>query len=172
LLDTGNELGLKDTRLTRDVAIRIISALHTDNRIAIMQFATADLCKVDHDRAAIDKVLKTKLNSGKSSRLANAIAAAPISSKTRRRHASYRLITDGVNAPGGQVTMTSALKQLNSMQVSVHIVSYTCWRGRLCNSNQSDSWRRRRAARCQPASNPVLTAILRCRPNHRTPGSK
>jgi VWFA-related protein len=128
LLDTGNELGLKDTKLTRDAALRIISALHAGDRIAIMQFATRPelLQSWTTDRAAIAKVLKTKLNSGKSSRLANAIAAA--SDQFKDTPAGTRhivLITDGVNAPGGQVTMTSALKQLNSMQVSVHIVSYT-----------------------------------------------
>src|SRR5712671_2922398 len=40
LLDTGNALGLKDTNLTRQVAMRIISTLQAGNRIAVMQFAT------------------------------------------------------------------------------------------------------------------------------------
>ncbi len=138
LLDTGNELGLKDTKLTRDVAMRIISALHPDNRIAIMQFTTKPelLQSWTTDRAAIAKVLKTKLNPGKSSRLANAIAAA--SDQFKDTPAGTRhivLITDGVNAPGGQVTMTSALKQLNSIQVSVHIVSYTVLAGNEKNTN-------------------------------------
>jgi VWFA-related protein len=128
LLDTGNDLGLKNTNLTRDVAMRIISALNPGNRIAVMQFATKPelLQNWTRDRAALTKVLKTKLNSGKTSRLASAIAAA--SDQFKDTPAGTRhivLITDGVNAPGGQVTMSSALKQLNSMQVSVHIVSYT-----------------------------------------------
>ncbi len=64
LLDTGNALGLKDTNLTREVAMRIISTLQTDNRIAIMQFAARPelLQSWTTDRAAIAKVLKTKLN--------------------------------------------------------------------------------------------------------------
>lgn len=128
LLDTGNELGLKNTNLTRDVAMRIVSALHPGNRIAIMQFAVRPelLQSWTTDRAALAAVLKTKLNSGKTSRLANAIAAAADQFKDTpagTRH--IVLITDGVDAPGGRVTMTSALKQLNSIQVSVHIVSYT-----------------------------------------------
>jgi VWFA-related protein len=128
LLDTGNELGLKNTNLTRDVAMRIMSALPAGNRIAIMQFATKPelLQSWTTDKAAIAKVLKTKLNSGKTSRLASAIAAA--SDQFKDTPAGTRhivLITDGVNAPGGQINVTSALKQLNSIQVSVHIVSYT-----------------------------------------------
>jgi VWFA-related protein len=128
LLDTGNELGLKNTNLTREVAMRIISTLNPGNRIAVMQFATRPelLQSWTTDRAALAKVLKTKLNSGKTSRLANAIAAA--SDQFKDTPAGTRhivLITDGVDAPGGRVTMTSALKQLNSIQVSVHIVSYT-----------------------------------------------
>lgn len=128
LLDTGNALGLKNTNLTRDVAMRIVSALQPGNRIAIMQFATRPelLQSWTTDRAAIAKVLKTKLNSGKSSRLANAIAAASDEFKDTppgSRH--IVLITDGVDAPGGQVTMTSAMSQLNSIQASVHVISYT-----------------------------------------------
>jgi VWFA-related protein len=128
LLDTGNDLGLKNTNLTRDVAMRIISALNRDSRISVMQFATKPelLQNWTTDRAALAKVLKTKLNSGKISRLASAIAAA--SDQFKDTLAGTRhivLISDGVSAPGGQVTITSALKQMNSMQVSVHIVSYT-----------------------------------------------
>ena len=128
LLDTGNELGLKNTNLTREVAMRIIATLNAGNRIAIMQFATrAELLQSwTTDRAALAKVLKTKLNSGKNSRLANAIAAA--SDQFKDTPAGTRhivLITDGVEAPGGRLTMASALKQLNSIQISVHIVSYT-----------------------------------------------
>jgi len=128
LLDTGNTLGLKDTNLTRNAAMRIISALHAGDRIAIMQFANKPelLQSWTTDRAAIAKVLKTKLNSGKNSRLATAIAAA--ADQFKETPAGTRhivLITDGVDASGGQITMTNALKQLNSIQASVHIISYT-----------------------------------------------
>src|SRR5436853_7218589 len=39
LLDVGNQLGLKDTNLTRDVAMRVINNLFAGNRIAVIQFA-------------------------------------------------------------------------------------------------------------------------------------
>lgn len=128
LLDTGNQLGLKDTNLTREVALRVISTLHPGNRVAIMQFTTKPelLLSWTTDRAAVAKVLKTKLNSGRSSRLADAFAAA--SDQFKDTPAGTRhivLITDGVTAPGGRNTMAAAIKQLNSIQASVHIVSYT-----------------------------------------------
>ena len=128
LLDTGNQLGLKDTNLTRDVATRVVSTLFPGTRIAIMQFATKPelLQSWTTDRAAIAKVLKTKLNSGKNSRLADALSAAADQFKETvpgTRH--IIIVTDGVEAPGGRVTMTGALKQLNSIQASIHIISYT-----------------------------------------------
>ncbi len=128
LLDTGNQLGLKDTNLTRDLAMRIVSTLHDGNRIAVMQFATRPelLQTWTTDKAAVAKVLKTKMNSGKSSRLSDAIVAA--ASQFADTPAGTRhivLITDGVESPGGRVTLATALKQLNSIQASVHIISYT-----------------------------------------------
>ena len=177
LLDTGNELGLKDTKLTRDVAMRIISALHPGNRIAIMQFATKPelLQSWTADRAALAKVLKTKLNSGKSSRLASAIAAA--SDQFKDTPAGTRhivLITDGVDAPGGRVTMTNALKQLNSIQVSVHIVSYTVL-ARQTLQTQTKVIRGGDGVQrdANPASNPVANGDPTLPPGTtRTPGFK
>src|SRR5436190_2873154 len=75
LLDLGNQLGLKDTNLTRQVAMRVVSALYPGNKIAVMQFASQPelLQSWTTDREAVAKVLKTKLKSGKSSRLSDAI---------------------------------------------------------------------------------------------------
>lgn len=128
LLDTGNQLGLKDTNLTRQVAMAVISTLDAGNRMAIMQFATKPelLQSWTSDKEAIAKVLKTKLNSGKSSRFADAIAAAADQFKDTppgTRH--LVIITDGVDAPGGRVALSKALRQLGSVQASVHIISYT-----------------------------------------------
>jgi VWFA-related protein len=159
LLDTGNDLGLKNTNLTREVAMRIISTLNRDSRIAVMQFAVKPelLQSWTTDRALLAKVLKTKLNSGKNSRFASAIAAA--SDQFKDTLAGTRhivLITDGVNAPGGQVTMTSALKQLNAMQVSVHVVSLTVLE-RQTLANQTKAVRGGDGVQrdSNPASNPV-----------------
>ncbi|MFN2577466.1 MAG: VWA domain-containing protein [Pyrinomonadaceae bacterium] len=128
LLDVGNQLGLKDTNLTREVAMRVINSLFAGNRVAVMQFAMKPelLQKWTTDKPPIARVLKTKMISGKSSRLPDAIAAAAEQFKDTvpgTRH--IVIISDGVDTPGGKVTMTNALKQLNSIQASVHILSYT-----------------------------------------------
>ena len=158
LLDTGNELGLKDTNLTRDVSMRIISTLNSGNRIAIMQFATRPelLQSWTTDRAALAKVLKTKLNSGKSSRLANAIAAAADQFKDTpagTRH--IVLITDGVEGPGGRFNLPETLKQLNSIQASVHIISYTVLSRK--QIQKLNAWRKGDGIQrdANPGSNPV-----------------
>jgi len=128
LVDTGNQLGLKDTNLTRQVAMAIVSSLYSGNRIAVMQFATKPelLQTWTRDKEVIAKVLKTKLNSGKSSRFGDAIAAAADQFKETppgTRH--LVIITDGVDSPGGKVELSKALRQLSSVQASVHIISYT-----------------------------------------------
>lgn len=128
LLDLGNQLGLKDTNLTRQVAMGVVSGLYAGNKIAIMQFASQPelLQTWTSDREAVAKVLKTKLKSGKSSRLSDAIVAAATQFKdipAGTRH--IVIITDGVEAPGGRASMATAMKRLNSVQASVHIISYT-----------------------------------------------
>lgn len=128
LLDLGNQLGLKDTNLTRDIAMRVVNSLYPGTRIAIMQFAMKPelLQGWTTDRTAIAKVLKTKLNSGKSSRLADAfVAAAEQFKETTPGTRHIVLVSDGVDVGGGRATMTTALRQLNSVQASLHIISYT-----------------------------------------------
>jgi VWFA-related protein len=128
LLDTGNALGLKDTNLTRALATRVIASLNSGDRIAVMQFATRPelLQAWTTDRATIAKILKTKLMSGKNSRLTDAIAAATVQFKdTPAGSRHIVLITDGVEAPGARTTITEAVKQLNAVQATVHIISYT-----------------------------------------------
>ena len=99
LLDTGNQLSLKNTNITSAVALRLISGIHSGNRIAVMQFAERPelLQAFTTDKSAITKVLKTKLRSGKTSRLSEAIAAAADQFKgtpAGTRH--IVLVTDGV----------------------------------------------------------------------------
>jgi VWFA-related protein len=128
LLDTGNQLGLKNTNVTRNVALRVISGIHDGNRIAVMQFAERPrlLQSWTTDKEAATKALKTQLLSGKSSLLADAMAAAADQFKDTppgTRH--IVLITDGVESPGGKTTLAKSLKQLNTVQASLHIISYT-----------------------------------------------
>jgi VWFA-related protein len=128
LLDTGNQLGLKNTNLTKDIALRVISGIHDGNRVSVMQFTERPelLQAFTTDKTAVTKALKTKLHSGKTSRLSEAIAAAADQFKDTpagTRH--IVLVTDGVEGPGGRFNLPESLKQLNSIQASVHIISYT-----------------------------------------------
>jgi VWFA-related protein len=128
LLDTGNQLGLKNANVTREIALRVVSDLSAGNRIAVMQFADRPelLQNWTADMDAVTKSLKSKIHSGKTSRLSEAIASAADQFKdipAGTRH--IVLITDGVEGPGGRFNLPESLKQLNSIQASVHIISYT-----------------------------------------------
>lgn len=177
VLDLGNQLGLKDTNLTRAVAMRLVSTLYAGTRIAVMQFATKPelLQGWTTDREAIAKVLRTKLNSGKGSRFADALAAASDQFKGTlpgTRH--IVIVTDGVEAPGGRVTLGTALKQLNAIQASVHIISYTVM-ARLAIANQTKRTSRGDGVQrdANPASNPVANGDPTLPPGTtRTPGFK
>jgi VWFA-related protein len=113
---------------TREVALRLISRLKDGDRFAVMQFAMRPelLQPWTTDKVAAARILKTKLLSGKSSRLTDAVVAAAAQFKETppgTRH--LVLITDGVEEPGGKTTLAKALRELNSTQVSVHVISYT-----------------------------------------------
>ncbi|HEY6046766.1 MAG TPA: VWA domain-containing protein [Pyrinomonadaceae bacterium] len=128
LLDVGNQLGLKDTNVTRQVAMRLVAGIADGNRIAVMQFSTRPdlLQNWTTDRAAIAKALKSKLFSGRTSRLGEAIAAAAqLFKDTPAGTRHLVLITDGVSESGGKTTTARAMRELNSAQISVHILSYT-----------------------------------------------
>ena len=133
VLDTGGELsGLggvsKRTILTRDVALELLSRLREDIWVEVMQFNNSvDLLQTwTRDRPATVKVLKTKLSSGKRVRFADAVAAAAQQLKDRpegSRHVVF--ITDGVDTPGGKLTLAQAMKQMAAARATVHIISYT-----------------------------------------------
>ena len=133
VLDTGGELsGLggmsKRTSLTRDVAIELLSKLRDDTAVAVMQFSNSVelLQNWTRDRAALLKVLKTKLSSGKRARFSDAVLAAARQLKDRpegSRHVVF--ITDGVDSPGGKIDRAQAMKELAASRATVHIISYT-----------------------------------------------
>lgn len=158
LLDTGNQLGLKNTNVTRDVAARIVDALGDGNRIAIMQFSERPelLQTWTTDKEMARKALKSKVHSGKTSRLSEAITAASgqfIEIPIGTRH--IVLITDGVEGPGGKFNLPETLKQLNSIQASVHVISYTVLSRK--EIQKLNAWRKGDGIQRDgnPASNPV-----------------
>jgi len=108
--------------------MRLISGLKEGNQFALMQFAMRPelLLPWTTDKDAAARILKTKLLSGKSSRLTDAfVAAAALFKATPPGTRHLVLVTDAVEEPGGKITLAKALRELNAAQVSVHVISYT-----------------------------------------------
>ena len=133
ILDTGgdsNGLGglSKKTSITRDVAMRLISRLRPGDRIAVIQSSnqvellqawTEDVEKVKH-------VLSTKLFAAKRSRILESMArAAQLLYDQPEGSRHVVLITDGVETPGGKVSLTDAIRYLEEARATIHIISYT-----------------------------------------------
>jgi len=133
VLDTGGDMngqgGLsKSTRVTRGVALRVISRLRYGDRIAVLQSASqAELLQPwTSDVDKLQQVLKTKLFATKRSRIYETITkAAQLLSDQPEGSRHVILITDGVESPGGKVAVDEAIKQLVAARATVHIISYT-----------------------------------------------
>jgi VWFA-related protein len=129
LLDTGNEITLaKSVETTRAIIMRLLANLRSEQRVAVMQFNERVELLQDWttDREQITHVLKTKLHSGKRSRLSEGVFAAAAKLKdTPMGSRHVVIITDGVEPAGGKVSYADAIKQLVSTQATVHIISYT-----------------------------------------------
>ncbi|HEX8096704.1 MAG TPA: VWA domain-containing protein, partial [Pyrinomonadaceae bacterium] len=108
LIDTNNTVDfLSKTTTARDLAWQIISNLHAQDQVALMQFAdrTELLQDWTTDRDSLKSVLRTKLHSGRREYLGAAIEAAAEALQTRPAGSrQVVLITDGMETPGGKVT--------------------------------------------------------------------
>ena len=133
VLDTGGDMnglgGLsKSTKVTRGVALRVISRLRSGDRIAVLQSASqAELLQPwTSDVDKLQQVLKTKLFATKRSRIFETMTkAALLLSDQPEGSRHVILITDGVESPGGKVAVDEAIKQLVAARATVHIISYT-----------------------------------------------
>jgi len=133
ILDTGgdgNGLGglSKKTSTTREVALKVISRLPEGDRIAVLQSSNqAELLQSWTDD--VDEVTRTltwKMFAGKRSRLFETMTrAAHLLSDQPEGSRHVILVTDGVETPGGKVSLADALKQLLEVRATVHVISYT-----------------------------------------------
>ena len=133
ILDTGgdgNGLGglSKKTSTTRAVALKVISRLPEGDRIAVLQSSNqAELLQSWTDD--VDEVTRTltwKMFAGKRSRILETIKkAAQLLSDQPEGSRHVILVTDGVETPGGKVSLDDALKQLLEVRATVHVISYT-----------------------------------------------
>jgi VWFA-related protein len=128
LLDTtGGMNPAMKTNTTRDVALRLVrnikegdamAAIQFGDRVEVIQTWTANVHTVAHS-------LKTKLSSGRRSRLSEALSAA--ATQLSERPAGTRhlvLITDGADSSNDQTKLVEAIKRLLTVQATVHIISY------------------------------------------------
>jgi VWFA-related protein len=135
ILDTGgdgNGLGglSKKTSTTRAVALKVISRLPEDDRIAVMQSSNqAELLQSwTDDVAEVTRTLTWKMFAGKRSRLFETMTkAAQLLSDQPEGSRHVILVTDGVETPGGKVSLDDALKQLLEVRATVHVISYTAF---------------------------------------------
>ncbi|HYP54340.1 MAG TPA: VWA domain-containing protein [Pyrinomonadaceae bacterium] len=146
LLGTGGELNpAVRVSTTREIALRLVARLREGDSVALMQFSTGvqNLRDWTTDKDEINEALRTKLSTGRGSRLSRAVIDA--AARFERQPIGNRhlvLITDGVEVPG-RLTYQEALKvlgadtpeqraqaaqavrSLNAAQATVHVISYT-----------------------------------------------
>lgn len=114
------------TNTTRDVALRMVSALRPGDQLALVQ--AGDRVEVlqswTSDVEAVSQVLKRRLSSGRKKRVSEALLEAARQLKDRpagSRHVV--LITDGTEM--NVKTYAEAVRQLNAAQATVYVISYT-----------------------------------------------
>lgn len=141
LLDTGGEVNpAKNIRTTREIAKNLVTALNTQDQVAIFQISDKAELLQDwtSDFKQVGQILDTKLLSGKRSNLSDGLIAAvshfgelPLGS----RH--LVLITDGVESPGGKFDHPEALKRVAASNTVVHVIGYTNVSGEATRSSRT-----------------------------------
>ncbi len=128
LLDTSGGINpAMKTSTTREVALSLISHLKQGDRVSVLGAGDRVELLLDWtaDVAAMTRVLKTKLSSGKRKRLSEALMQA--AARLKETPAGSRhvvLVTDGVET-AGRTSYAEAFKQLIGAQATVHVISYT-----------------------------------------------
>ena len=129
LLDTGGELNpAKDVRLTREVAVRVVSALRREDRVSVLQVNHRVELLQDWttEQSQVLKTLRAGLLPGRRSLLAEGVLAAVGQlRKTPQGNRHLVLVSDGLDSPGGRVELAEAVKELTEANVTIHVISYT-----------------------------------------------
>lgn len=133
VLDTGGDsTGLgglsKKTSTTMQVANSLIARLPKGDRVAVLQSSDRPelLQAWTDDVGQIAWLLKWKMYAGKRSRIFEAMTkAAQLLSEQPEGSRHVVLITDGVETPGGKVSLEQALDQVRAARATVHVISYT-----------------------------------------------
>jgi VWFA-related protein len=130
VLDVGNEISYaKRNKTTADAAKGLINALQADDSVAVMQYGdkVEILAEWTQDKEFLYKVLDEKrLGYGKRSAFNQALdSAVKFFQKVPLENRHLILITDGVDSFNDQRVRDSAMKNLLSSDINVHVISYT-----------------------------------------------
>ncbi|HEY0081574.1 MAG TPA: VWA domain-containing protein, partial [Pyrinomonadaceae bacterium] len=128
LLDTGGQLPAQSVRLTREAALRLVSGLHAEDSLALMQVGERVELLQDwtKERAGVVKALNNKLFPARRSAFSQGVAAAVKQldgTPAGNRH--LIMITEGVESIYGERAYEAAIKSLIEANVTVHVLSYT-----------------------------------------------
>jgi VWFA-related protein len=127
LLDTGEELNrAKNVRLTRETAAALVSGLHANDQIAVIQVNNRVelLQSWTTDQTKAIKSLDQLLPAKRSALQAGFISAVQQFSKIAPGNSHLVLISDGVDGRDQQSDLTEAYKALLSANVTLHVISY------------------------------------------------
>ncbi|HEY0429056.1 MAG TPA: VWA domain-containing protein [Pyrinomonadaceae bacterium] len=130
VLDIGNEISTGTRRKkTSDAAINLVNSLQAEDSIAVMQYGdkVEILSEWTQDKAFLYKALDEKnLGIGKRSVFNQALdSAVKFFEKTPRENRHLILITNGIDSFNDQKIKDSALRNLLSSDINVHVISYT-----------------------------------------------
>jgi VWFA-related protein len=128
LLDTGGQRGAGSVRLTREVALRLVSKLHAEDSLALMQVSErVELLQGwTKERAVVVKALNNKLFPGRRSAFSRGVAAAVEQlGQTPAGNRHLIMITEGIESVYGEREYETAIKTLIEANVTVHVLSYT-----------------------------------------------
>jgi len=135
------------TNMTRDIALNLISHLRVGDRISLFQFTSRVELLQDWtaDRSLVEQALRSKLHSGRGTRLIPAITRAATELQKQpfgNRHVV--IIGDGVDLPAwadyketmaalsppareaetARAAMAEAIRQLADARATIHVISY------------------------------------------------
>lgn len=130
VLDVGNEISYaKRNKITSQAAISVINALQAEDSVAVMQYGdkVEILAEWTQDKAFLYKILDEKrLGFGKRSAFNLALdTAVNFFQKAPLENRHLILITDGVDTFNDQKLKESAVRNLLSSDINVHVISYT-----------------------------------------------
>lgn len=142
LLDVGNENSFgKNKKMISSAAIGLINSLQAEDSVAIMQYAekVEFVSEWTTDKKSLVPLLdERKLGQGLRSAFNQALdTALKFFQKSSLENRHLVLITDGIDSYNDQKLRESALKNLLSSDINVHVISFTTMAQTSINVNNS-----------------------------------